>query len=158
MEEKTHTGASTQQQRIQAELATYQATLRRSWQGTELPLQVEEALAYIHTHLFDEELSFGCVCGQCGLRNHNTSSHFKRAVGMGMRAYIERHRLEAAKLLLQGRRAYVLHIAWAVGFTHPESFARAFKRYQGCSATQFRRHEEERLRRTVKKMRGVHDS
>jgi AraC-like DNA-binding protein len=72
------------------------------------------------------------------LNNNNISSWFKRHVGLGMRRYIEVRRMEAAQGLLRHADLTVLQIAWSVGYAYPESFARAFKRHTGQSATDFR--------------------
>ncbi|QXD16219.1 AraC family transcriptional regulator [Rhodocaloribacter litoris] len=128
----------TEQRHIQAVLHETLAELRRAGREVDLPVPVRKALAYIHEHLFEETLDVAAVCRHCGLNNHNISSRFKRHVGLGMRRYIERGRLEAAKRLLHHPELSILQIAWAVGYAYPESFARAFKRYTGCTATTYR--------------------
>ena len=138
MEKKCYITTYAREQLVQAELTSFIATLNRTEPDLATSAQIQKALSCIHAHLFDPNLNVAFVCRQCGLYNHNVSSHFKRAVGMGMRRYIQTQRLEAAKCLLQYEALCILNIAWSVGFTHPESFARAFKRYEGCTATQFR--------------------
>lgn len=133
---------------IQTELSSVPETLDRFWYGEPLPDSVRQALVYIHRHLFDDALDAAAVRSHCQLSNHNFSSFFKHHVGIGMRQYIETGRLEAAKRLLHLNHLSILHIAWTVGYTYPESFARAFKRYTGQSASHYR---EEVLRKSVKK-------
>ncbi len=132
---------------IQAELHHVAEEIRCSMRGTELPQTVRRALSFIHENLFDDTLDASSVRRQCGLFNNNVSSKFKRLVGMGMRQYIEYGRMEAATRLLRNEDLSILQIAWAIGYTYPESFARAFKRYFGCSASEYR---EQILRRAVK--------
>lgn len=136
------------QRKIQLELAGYLGTLRQArQQGKPLPMPVQKALAFIHNNLFDETLDAASVRGHCGLNNNNFSSWFKRHIGLGMRRYIELRRMEAAKVLLRHDGLSVLQIAWSVGYAYPESFARAFKRHTGHSATDYR---DKVLRQDVK--------
>jgi AraC-like DNA-binding protein len=125
-------------QRIQMELAAYLGRLRQTSPGDSLPKPVQQALVFIHNNLFDETLDAASVRVNCGLNNNNISSWFKRHVGLGMRRYIEVRRMEAAQGLLRHADLTVLQIAWSVGYAYPESFARAFKRHTGQSATDFR--------------------
>lgn len=134
---------------IQEELDAFRAELedyRPARNAT--PTQVGQALAYIHAHLFDERLNATGVCEACGLHNHNIASLFKRVIGVGMRRYIERQRLTAAKRLLRHETLHVLDIAWSVGYTYPETFERAFHRTTGCTPTEYR--EGQRSRRNDK--------
>ncbi len=140
----------------EAELAAFKTALMDACRDAPaLPDHVARALACIHAHLFDERLNVAFVREQCGLNNHNISCRFKHIVGLGMRHYIERQRLKAAERLLGHVDLHVLHIAWSVGYTYPETFERAFRRHEGCSPTQFRqrvvkaRGEDERSRRNL---------
>jgi two-component system response regulator YesN len=119
-------------------LAAHRRAAERAWQQADLPADVAQALACIHARLFEEELNVALVRDECGLLNHNISCRFKRAVGIGMRQYIERERLKAAEQLLHHDELSVLDIAWSVGYAYPETFERTFRRLQGCTPTQFR--------------------
>ncbi len=123
---------------IEDELAQVVEDLRASQSTDKLPEGIARALDYIHGHLFSESLDAKEVREGCGLHNNNIASRFKRHIGLGMRGYIEQGRMEAAKRLLHNPDLGILQIAWAVGYAYPESFARAFKRYTGSSATHFR--------------------
>jgi len=109
-----------------------------------LPAQVSRVLDFIHRHLFDPQLNAGLVKARCGIRNHNISTRFKVLMGTGIREYIEQLRLQAADRLLRRREIEVYLVALAVGYDHPETFSRAFRRYFGCppSARRSRRAEE----------------
>lgn len=124
---------------IEAELAARCRAAARAWRGSDLPTDVEQALRCVHAHLFDERLSVTFVRETCGLLNHNISCRFKQAVGVGMRRYIERERMRAAERLLRHSELGVMDIAWSIGYAYPETFGRAFRRYEGCTPTAFRR-------------------
>lgn len=123
---------------LQKELRAFKTSLDEKWADAHLPEDVSEAVRYIHTHLFEESLDATRVRAECGLANHNFSSFFKHSVGVGMRKYIEKHRIAVAKHLLRHESISILDIAWAIGYTYPETFARAFRRNVGCSASDYR--------------------
>ena len=77
------------------------------------------------------------VCRRCRIRNHNVHSQFKMSLGVSMREYIERARVDAAKQLLRDPEVYVYEVADAVGYAHAETFSRAFHRQVGCTPGEF---------------------
>lgn len=123
---------------VEEELRRFGSSLDHVWREVPLPPPVRRALCCIHVHLFNEALNVAYVRAQCQLHNHNISTHFKRAIGVGMRRYIERQRMQAAARLLTVTQAPVSEIAWALGYAYVESFDRAFRRCRGCSPSAFR--------------------
>lgn len=93
-----------------------------------LPRSVAEVLAHIHQHLFDPQLNASTARARCRL-NHNFSARFRCAVGLGMRDYIETLRLRAASLLLRRSDIEIYLIGTAIGYSHQETFCRAFLRH-----------------------------
>ena len=131
-------GFTIEDQIIDVELDAYRNELASAWQEVDLPLGVAKALMCIHEHLYEEQLNVAFVRESCKLRNNNVSSRFKRCVGVGMRAYIERHRIGTARRLLGNDEPRVLAVAWAVGYSDVETFERAFKRCEQCCPSRFR--------------------
>lgn len=120
------------------ELELEEARLLLAFSYEPLPSDVEKAVRYIHAHLFEEALGVQEVKAGCGLRSNNLSSRFKLSVGMGIRAYIENCRLQAAMRLLWHEDLEVYLVGHAVGYAYPESFTRAFTRSVGCTPSEFR--------------------
>lgn len=114
---------------------------------------VYRMLSVIHDQLFDPQLSVTSVKDQCGLANNNIASLFRRVVGMPPLQYIQTRRIEAALRLLAVPDLEVYLIGLRVGYMHHESFTRAFRRYQGCAPSVYRRRcaEEKGLRESVKR-------
>ena len=104
----------------------------------ELPREIEEIVRYVHDHLFDSSLNVNLIKLRCRLRNNNVSTHFRKAVGLGIREYIEKLRLEAAGSLLGERDLEVYLVAMAVGYQHQETFCRAFQRHFGHTPSERR--------------------
>jgi AraC-like DNA-binding protein len=115
-----------------------------------LPVDVQRIVDYIHEHLFDEHLSIATLLETLNIRSHNYSSRFRRAMyqcgqpSLTIRAYIEHHRIQAAILLLNHEHISVSQTAFSIGYSHYETFHRAFKRCMGYSPAQHngRKHQE----------------
>ncbi|HSH50090.1 MAG TPA: AraC family transcriptional regulator [Bacteroidales bacterium] len=106
------------------------------------PDNVRRALAVIIAHLFDPGLNVRWMKERCYITDHNFSGRFKYYVGLSPRQYITKHRIAAARLLLQ---APVLHqcsitvVALRVGFNRHSTFTKAFKRIEGIPPSAYRR-------------------
>lgn len=124
-----------QQSQIEDTLAQYQNTLDVPIAAC--PRQVEKLVTYIHTHLFDYDLSVSAAKQACGIRNNNISIRFKRTIGVGAREYVTLKRVEAAQLLLR-QDHNISSIANALGYEHLESFTRVFVRIYGRCPSKYR--------------------
>jgi AraC-like DNA-binding protein len=98
--------------------------------------QVRRLLGYIHEHLFDPGLSVRTLKARCELRDNNISSRFKNEVGVPIKVYIERLRLDAARVLLEEHPLRVSQIAHAIGYPYLQTFYRVylrrFRQSPGC--------------------------
>ena len=124
------------QARIARELERFQAEARPETEG--MAREVADILRSIHDNLFDPRLNVASVKEWCAIRNNNISSRFRWAVGLGIREYIERLRLEAAAQLLREEDLEVYLVAMAVGYDHQETFCRAFQRRLGRPPSEYR--------------------
>jgi AraC-like DNA-binding protein len=118
-------------EQIKNELARYKCEIRVKLSGPHP--QVEGILLYIHEHLFDSGLSVKVIKSRCEIRNNNITTQFRCTVGVGLREYIEGHRLEAAARLLLTGALPVYIVAMSVGYSYHETFCRAFVRRFGYS-------------------------
>ena len=117
-------------------LGSFQAEIRPP--PRDLPWEIRSMLAYIHEHLLSLDLNVAAVRKACRLANNNVSTRFRCAMGVGLRDYIEAGRMSAAKRLLRYEELEVYLIAMSVGYEHPETFCRAFRRHVGCTPSQWR--------------------
>lgn len=106
--------------------------------GQELPREICEILDYIHEHLSDEMLSVKTIRRSCRIGNHNISSRFLLAVGVGIGDYIKDLRMEVAAYLLRRPDLPIYRIGSFLGFSHQESFTRTFRRHFGSSPSAYR--------------------
>ena len=124
--------------RVQEVLERIRDELKPEAEG--LPREIADILIYIHEHLLDPALNVSSLRARCKLRNNNVSTHFRKAVGLGIREYIEAVRLEAAGHLLREEACEVYVAAMAVGYLHEETFCRAFHRRFQATPSEFRLH------------------
>lgn len=97
----------------------------------------------VHNHLFEPDLRVRDARERCGCYNNNISAHFEYCVGMGIKAYIVHHRLVLAKRLLRQTDAPIKHITWTIGYETPSAFSTIFKRWTGCTPTEFRKNSRD---------------
>ena len=109
------------------------------------PRDVETVLYFVKEHLFDPDLNVDRLRVVCQLRNHNISTRFKDAMGVGIREYIEQERIQAAMRLLEHNELEVWRVATSLGFSSPESFCRSFRRQEGTSPSAYRANAVEPL-------------
>lgn len=103
-----------------------------------LPRELRELAACIHQNLFDPDLNVKRVREMCRVRDNNISSRFRRAMGMGIKSYIDEHRMAAASILLLSSDLSIFDVAMEVGFAHVETFYQVFRRQFGCTPGAYR--------------------
>ncbi|HEX4959684.1 MAG TPA: AraC family transcriptional regulator [Thermoanaerobaculia bacterium] len=119
-----------QNKQIESELESFRRELRRDLR--ELPHRFTRVVQYVQDHLFDPSLNVSSIKRHCRIRDNNFSILFRSAVGVTPRVYIEALRIDAADYLLKRGDFEVYLIAMAVGYSHQETFFRAFHRRFGC--------------------------
>jgi len=101
--------------------------------------RLNRAMDYIDAHLADE-LALDVVARVAAFSDGHFHRLFKMWTRETLSHFIQRRRLEAAALRLRHNRwDSVTQIAQGSGFASPETFARAFRRQFGMSATDWRK-------------------
>ncbi len=106
-----------------------------------LPLEsdtAQQALAYIHEHLAQRELSVALVAHALAISPRHLTRRITERVGVGPAAYIERARLDRARTLLLRTDEPLKQLALLVGYPDVHHFTRAFSRVFGCPPGRFR--------------------
>lgn len=95
-------------------------------------------LTFIEEHLTDRiELEQLAAC--CGLSVSWMKAKFRDQIGMSPRDYINRRKVERAKVLLEEGALSVTEIAFMLDFGSSNYFSTVFKRITGLSPTEYRR-------------------
>lgn len=104
--------------------------------------QVLACCEYIDTHL-EEELSLELLAGRVNYSESYLSHKFKEEMGIKIREYIRKKRLERAKALLLSSQLSVQDISTRYHFCSQSYFAEAFKSEYGITPSQYRENKQE---------------
>jgi transcriptional regulator GlxA family with amidase domain len=131
---RVHLCAEYEQVDLELQLAAAENRIASS----RFPREVAAILDFIHGRLFEPSLNVNAIKIGCHLRNNNISTRFRIFVGIGIREYIERMRLEAARRVLECTDIDIYVVALVVGYEHQETFCRAFHRRFGLAPSRHR--------------------
>lgn len=92
----------------------------------------------------DNELSLGKLASQCGMSTHQASAAINQCSGSNFYDWLNQYRIEAAQQALLQTDTPVSRICFEVGFNSKSTFNTAFRRFSGCTPTEFRRHGDQR--------------
>lgn len=95
-------------------------------------------LAWIADHI-SGPISLDTMAARAGMSPRHFTRLFRSAFGMTPGRYVERLRLDRARLLLADGEARVQHVARAVGFKDDDTFRRAFERHFDVPPSEYRK-------------------
>ncbi len=99
---------------------------------------IREIAAYIDEH-YAEELSLQDIAERCSLSREYISRRFKQEMGENISEYIERIRMDRAKVLLRNPQLRIAQISEMVGYQDDKYFSKVFKKAAGVSPNQYRK-------------------
>lgn len=100
--------------------------------------KIYEAKIYIHNNYSLNNLSISFIAKSLFLSVNYLSSLFKKQTGMTINTYITNYRIDKAKILLLDNSIKLYDVAFRVGFTDPDYFAKLFKKHEGITLSDFR--------------------
>lgn len=98
---------------------------------------IENAISYIHKNLFSD-VSIETIAEQCGLSPSRFKAKFKEQMGITPHYYINSLKIDSAKIYLKDDRRTITEIAYLLNFSSSNHFAAVFKKYTGCTPSEFR--------------------
>ncbi len=102
-------------------------------------VNIQEVLNYLDQHYMDANMSMQQVADQFGLSYTNFSHYFKKKIGENFAPYLEKRRINEAKILLSESKYPIKFIAEQVGYLNANSFTRSFKKVEGISPGEYRK-------------------
>lgn len=99
---------------------------------------IDKTLHYISANL-GEQLTLNGLAGNAHVSPSYFSSMFKRYMGVSLFEYIARKRVESACHLIGTSSMTFTEISSACGFNNYTSFITTFRKYVGCSPTEYRK-------------------
>jgi len=106
--------------------------------GSEAQRLVRRAMAYLHEH-YTEAVSREELARHVGMNSDYLTYCFRKELGMTPIAYLNRYRINQAKLLLAERQLSITEVGMAVGFSDSGYFSRVFRKEVGVSPEAYRR-------------------
>jgi len=100
-------------------------------------LRIQKAAVLIQQRYWDH-LTLPGLAHEVGMSKYRLSHRFKEVMGITLRGYLLRVRLEKARERLAAMQASVTEIAVAVGFGDLPRFDKLFKRYTGVTPSSYR--------------------
>lgn len=87
----------------------------------------------------DSKLRIADLAARLDMPIHHLSQTINRCARESFSDYINRHRIESAKIALREKQSAITAIAFDVGFNSESAFYRHFKRFTGDTPKQYRR-------------------
>lgn len=104
-------------------------------QGDRIVFQVKEL---IEKNLANEDFSLEMASRQLYFSQNYVRQIFKQITGESFMEYLIRRRMETAKELLKNTSYKILDVAMETGYSNQRYFASCFKKYYGCTPTEYR--------------------
>lgn len=99
--------------------------------------QVKKVQEFIETN-FQERITVGELAEMVALSRRNLERRFKKATSNTVVEYIQRVKIESAKLSLERSRENVNEVMYKTGYTDTKAFRTTFKKITGLSPVQYR--------------------
>jgi transcriptional regulator GlxA family with amidase domain len=99
---------------------------------------IRKAQEFIESN-FQEKITVDQLASMLALGRRNLERRFKKATSNTVVEYIQRVKIEAAKMSLESSRENVSEVMYKVGYTDNKAFRTAFKRIAGLSPVQYRK-------------------
>lgn len=98
---------------------------------------IEKAEAFINQN-YMKDLSLEDISRYCNISSYYFSKLFKQETGENFIEYVNRIRIENAQKMLNETEEPIKGICYSVGFSDPNYFSRAFKKYVGVTPTEYK--------------------
>lgn len=99
--------------------------------------QIKLAQEFIEQHLQDK-ITVDQLADMLALSRRNLERRFKKATANSITEYMQRVKIEAAKMSLERTRENVTEVMYNVGYSDAKAFRTTFKRITGLSPLQYR--------------------
>ncbi len=100
--------------------------------------RIEQAILYIYGH-FTEPITLDDIAGSILVSKSECCRCFKRTLNVTPFEYLMKYRiLESTKRMRQKPYESIAEIAGSVGFNNTSYYSKIFKKYMGCTPTEYR--------------------
>lgn len=99
--------------------------------------QIRKAQDFIEKN-FQEKITVDQLASMFALGRRNLERRFKKATSNTVIEYIQRVKIEAAKISLESSRENINEVMYKVGYTDTKAFRSTFKKFTGLSPIQYK--------------------
>ena len=114
--------------------------VRDSRQSPEISRPIRECCDYVDLHL-TEELTLSSLAALVGYTEYYLTRKFKREMGISLWEYVNRKKVEMAKILLLDNALTIQDVGSSLNFCSRSYLSEVFQKYAGCSPSAYRRGE-----------------
>ncbi|CAN7668049.1 response regulator [Paenibacillus sp. LjRoot153] len=100
--------------------------------------KLKEAIRYIHAHFHERGFTIQAIADHIHLSETYLCSYFKKQKGQTIKEYITQVRADKAMELLREHDIKLYDLATRLGFTDANYFTTFFKKYVGCTPSEYR--------------------
>lgn len=101
-------------------------------------LKIIQIIRYINDQYHDPSMSIQSIADHADMNANYLSTFFKKETGQTLNDFINETRIERAKQLLRSSPDKMYKVAELTGFSDSNYFATIFKKYAGCTPSQYR--------------------
>ncbi|RIV23706.1 helix-turn-helix domain-containing protein [Fibrisoma montanum] len=98
---------------------------------------IRKAQEYIEQNV-EEKITVDQLASRFAIGRRNLERRFKKATSNSVVEYVQRVKIEAAKMSLESSRDNVNEVMYSVGYTDPKAFRLTFKKITGLSPIEYR--------------------
>ena len=125
-------------------------TMKRIYRDLrKLPEDLQPCMDYLRNHLYDRGFDVQTLKRACGINSHRELAPIQDVVGMTLKHYIQKMRLDTAKLLLQETELRLWQISDCLGYSSIDVFSKAFERHIGVRPIRYRKQRQANSVRTL---------
>lgn len=100
--------------------------------------KISEVIKYISNNYSDNKLSVYSIAENTYISRTYLCALFKKSTGKTVNEFITELRIEKAKELLEDSKIRLYEVTSCIGFTDANYFSTLFKKYTGCSPSEYR--------------------
>ncbi len=112
----------------------------RCKRGSEVQQAILKAMAFIHAN-YKEPISRQNIAARVGLSERHLDRCFQQGLGISPMTYLNRYRVNQARILMDTRKMGITAVAMEVGFSSSGYFARVFRDEMGISPRDYIRNK-----------------
>lgn len=99
--------------------------------------EVEPVIMHLHTH-YHEKVTITTLSRTFHTNRTTLTERFRETTGVSVMTYLARLRIRMASSMLHDTRLPINEVAYRVGFNDVTHFGRTFRKYMGCTPSEYR--------------------